>query len=162
MSDLPKLSRRDWFRLSLSGKEKSPAATNSKVVDQKQTRVASISATGLTPIEHPPNHDGMDLSELPPMREATLTTSQVNELFGDIASVGSDILLMQRRGGGPSARAVARSVGETEQLEAAKIALLSGQLGRVQIRYRWRSSQWIDTLESVDGGFRLVRIEHRG
>ena len=47
-----------------------------------------------------------------------------------------------------------------EQLELAHDAILDGSVGKIQIRYRWQDSLWIDTLERKDDVFRLVRIVH--
>ncbi len=92
------------------------------------------------------------------MRESILTVDQVQQLFDDIQSLATDILLMQRtthcRQAEPS-RANKRA-----QLVMARDALLSGSLTRLQLRYRWNNSDWIDTLERRDQGFRLVRIVH--
>ncbi|NQV25522.1 MAG: hypothetical protein HQ518_14275 [Rhodopirellula sp.] len=113
---------------------------------------------GLQAIAHPVNHDGMDLAELPPMREALLSEDQVRQLFSDIESLASDILLMQRSA--RSQRAAASKVTTEEQLRMAQDALLSGDVPRVQIRYRWQEANWIDTLERRDDGVRLIRIAH--
>jgi len=113
---------------------------------------------GLQPIEHPVNHDGMDLTELPPMREAMLSVEQVQQLFADIEALASEILLMQRSP--RSQRATSARVSTAEQLRTAKDALLSSTLPRVQIRYHWQAMNWIDTLERRDDGVRLIRIAH--
>lgn len=113
---------------------------------------------GLQAIAHPVNHDGMDLAELPPMREALLSEEQVRQLFSDIESVASDILLMQRSA--RSQRAAASKVTTEEQLRLAQATLLSGDAPRVQIRYHWQEANWIDTLERRDDGVRLIRITH--
>ena len=113
---------------------------------------------GLQPIAHPENHDGMNLSELPPMREALLSEEQVRQLFSDIKVLASDILLMQRSA--RSQRATASKTTTAEQLRAAQETLLSGTVPRVQIRYQWQAANWIDTLERRDNGVRLIRITH--
>ena len=145
MSTDKRMSRRDWFRL------KTPAAN--RMLGQ-QTR-STTNNQELQPIELPPNHDGMDLSELPPMREALLSCDQIGVLFGDIASQASDIQLMQRR-----ARSATPAKDGRDQLELAHNAILDGSVGKIQIRYRWQDSLWIDTLERKDDVFRLVRIVH--
>ena len=144
-----KLSRREWFRLRTAGDEQ-----------RETTEAANLSHEGLRPIEHPPNHDGLDMSVLPPMREAVLAASQIDELFRDIAEFADDVLLMQRSVVDRSAPQTSR-VTSREQLETARSMLKSGQVQRVQIRYQWQNSHWIDTLETQPNGFRLVRIEHR-
>lgn len=150
MNDSKKVSRRDWFRLRIPRENQ----MLSSVEDKPKT------GDTLRPVELPPNHDGMDLSQLPPMREANLTQEQVNALFQDIESLATDIQLMQRAR--QSNRASAANVSSKEQLQLAHSALLSGSVPRIQIRYRWQDSLWIDTLSSSGGEFELVRIAHRG
>lgn len=99
----------------------------------------------------------MDLKDLPPMRDAELSADEVNALFGDIGAMGSEILLMQRKS--TARRATAAKLDSQTELEVAKMALLSGKIQRVQIRYRWNKSLWIDTLSMVNRNFRLVRIK---
>jgi hypothetical protein len=154
MSDSPKLSRRDWFRLRpATAKQQSDSASRSSEVSIGQE------ARGLKPIAHPENHDGLDLSQLPPMREAVLRAEDVRQLFTDIESLATDVLLMQRTS--RTANATASRVHTSESLNAAKNALLSGGIRRVQLRYRWENTSWIDTLETQPVGFRLVRIAHQ-
>ena len=150
MSDAKKMSRRDWFRLARRAKTDgaNPSADNSM----------GDRADGLEPIERPVNHDGMDLSQLPPLREASLTADQVNQLFADIQELASDILLMQRSTRSP--RATASRATTVEQLHSAREAILNGTIPRLQIRYRWEAANWIDTLQSNGEEFRLVRIQH--
>ena len=66
MSEDKKISRRDWFRLRPSPKVSEDTA---KPTTNSMGEVLS----GLQAIDHPVNHDGMDLTELPPMREAFLS-----------------------------------------------------------------------------------------
>lgn len=144
-----KMSRRDWFRL------KSP---KSPVLNQwlgKQSETSKVSQ-GLQPVELPPNHDGMDLAELPPMREAFLSVEEIGSLFADIASLATDIQLMQRR----QTKGIANVGIDKEKLELARIAFLDGSVAKIQIRYRWQDALWIDTLERKEKGFRLLRIVH--
>ena len=150
MSDSEKLSRRDWFRLRHS-KPKPPIEKREAFVGQ--------TAIGLTPVEHPENHDGMDLSELPPMRESILTAEQVNDLFSDIAELAVDVMVMRRSRA--TSHASASRAESSKSLTIAKRSLLSGELPRVQIRYRWQDSLWIDTVESRPDGYRIIRIAHR-
>jgi hypothetical protein len=154
MSDSPKLSRRDWFRLRpATAKQQSDSASRPSEVSIGQE------ARGLQPIAHPENHDGLDLSQLPPMREAVLTAEDVRQLFADIETLATDVLLMQRTS--RTANATASRVHTSESLIAAKGALLSGGIRRLQLRYRWQDTAWIDTLEAHPDGFRLVRIAHQ-
>lgn len=172
MNDKQKLSRRDWFRLKRTDDTADKKTPISKTLGKgavKNSGGEKCSSTGksidrcsdepaLKEISHPPNHDGMDLSQLPPMREACLSDEQVQSLFSDIQLLGSNIQLMQRTFG--SQRAHAAEVESAEQLRIAKSELLNGRIARVQIRYRWQDSLWIDTLAKQDEGYRLVRISH--
>lgn len=159
MSDTSKMSRRDWFRL-LPCRPESETPTDIAPVATGNTATHSIGASPqcLQTIPHPENHDGMNLAELPPMREAFLSEEQVRQLFADIENLASDILLMQRLV--RSARTTVSSASTAEQLRMAQQSLLSGAISRVQIRYHWQASHWIDTLECNDAGIRLVRIAH--
>ena len=168
MTDDSKMSRRDWFRLrprlsesggteskgTGSNRIESNATETNKAVNHSMGEVPN----GLQAIAHPVNHDGMDLSELPPMREALLSEEQVRQLFSDIESLASDVLLMQRSA--RSQRATASRATTAEQLRTARDTLLSGSVPRIQIRYHWQEANWIDTLERRDNGVRLVRITH--
>ena len=161
MTNSPQLSRRDWFRLRVPHQN--------QMLDENKTppqstganqAVRSTEPSGLASIEHPPNHDGMDLSQLPPMREATLSSEQVIALFADIEQLGTDILLMQREAGARRASGTQRADTKAK-LALAQTALLNGSIPRLQIRYRWQDQQWIDTLKRQDDGFHIVRIAHQ-
>lgn len=141
-----RLTRRDWFRL------RRPASSQAAARPRKEQLLGEEQTRGLQPTEQPPNHDGMDLSELPPMHEALLTTDQVADLFADLAACATDVRLQTRR------RAPDGDLPST--LQHARERLLSGELPRLQIRYRWQESHWIDTLEHRSDGIRLVRIRH--
>lgn len=150
MSDSETESRRDSFRLRLHRRDAATASHREASVGEQ--------AVGFNPVAHPPNHDGMNLADLPPMREALLSREQVEEVFSDIEQLATDVLLMQR-----SSRTAQASVSQADRshnLQVAKTSLLSGSLARVQIRYRWQGALWIDTLEAKPGGFRIVRITH--
>ena len=149
MSDSTKISRREWFRLRVPHQ-------NKLLSDSKTPAESEV----LKAIEHPPNHDGLDLSELPPMREAILSADQVHSLFTDIEKLATDVLLMQRSSNAP--RASVSRADTKSQLEFAKTTLLTGKVQKLQIRYRWQDSLWIDTLATQPQGFRLVRIAHAG
>lgn len=133
-------SHRDWFRLRLSQ------------------------------VPAPPNYHGMDLSELPPMSEAVLDGNQLNSLIQDIRLLASDITLMKqdplaaRSQDKQDGTSDGKSFSQAEVanlLETAGTWLQSGQIQRLQIRYVWENSRWIDTLERKPEGFRLVRICHQ-
>lgn len=158
MPENTRMSRRDWFRLSPTRDDmktpviNAPAPTREPIIGHGQE--------ALRPVTVPENHGGINLSELPPMRESQLTKEQVQQLFSDIDLLASDVLLMQRL---PNAqRTSANAVASADQLKTTMISLVAGTIARVQIRYRWEESNWIDTLERSDNGFRLVRIQHRG
>ena len=161
------MSRRDWFRLR---PRRSEADTRADIT-ASEARRQTLSATehsmgesphGLQPIAHPENHDSMNLSELPPMREALLSEEQVRQLFADIEALACDILLMQRsaRSQRATASTSASKVTTAEQLRIAQQTFLSGSVPRLQIRYHWQTANWIDTLERRDNGVRLIRITH--
>lgn len=150
-----KLTRRDWFRLrkphqnQLLGTQPNTTSSSSE---------QPVSLSPLKTIEHPVNHDGMDLSQLPPMSEAELVAQQVDDLIADIRQLGTHVTLMYR---GISDLYSGELVGSAlDQLLAARNELLSGRLSRIQIRYHWDGFFWIDTLEARNGNFRLVRIRH--
>ena len=158
MADSTKMSRREWFRLRLPEPEAEPQSTPPPPSAKECSTAIGQSAVGLSDVVHPPNHDGMDLSELPPMREALLSAEQVEQLFSDIDQLGADILLMQRSS--RAGRANVSSADTTRNLQIAKTSLLSGTISRIQIRYRWQDTLWIDTLESKPEGYRIIRIAH--
>ena len=156
MPENARISRRDWFRLRPQRSEAETPLDNTPVVDRKP--VMGQSQETLRPVAIPENHGRIDLTELPPMRESLLAEEQVRQLFSDIESLASAVLLMQRL---PNAqRATTPGLSTTEQLRAAETTLLSGSIPRVQIRYHWEAVNWIDTLERREGGIRLVRIQH--
>jgi hypothetical protein len=93
------------------------------------------------------------------MREAVLTADQVQSLFTDIEQLATDVQLMQRSSN--SQRAVVAPPAISTHLELAKSSLLGGQVARLQLRYRWQQSLWIDTLAAHADGYHLVRIAHR-
>ncbi len=112
----------------------------------------------LQPIDLPPNHDGMDLAQLPPMREALISFDEADSLFSDLESNATNIQLFQK-----DAQSKTGQLSGTNKLslQFARTALLEGRIQRLQIRYSWNGADWIDTLEAKSNCFRLVRIEHR-
>ena len=163
MADGNKMSRRDWFRLRprrMESDASTDVAASELPVEPPIGAEHSMGEAphGLQPISHPENHGGVNLTELPPMREALLSEEQVRQLFSDIEGLASDVLLMRRS---PiSQRATASTATTAEQLRAAQEALLSGTIPRLQIRYHWQAASWIDTLELREQGVRLIRITH--
>lgn len=160
MSDNARISRRDWFRLRPVRRVDEPLPGNAMVASPTQP-AHSMGQTqeALQPVNLPENHGGIDLAELPPMREMMLSEEQVRQLFADIVSQASEVLLMQRLPHAQSASAPTLST--PEQLSAAQVSLLSGSVPRLQIRYHWQEVNWIDTLERRAEGVRLVRIKHQ-
>ena len=142
---------RDWYRLHRS-------RTGERLEPGRKGATIGKAAVGLKPITEPVNHDGMDLSILPPMREALISQDDVRRLFADIEASASDVLLMQRSCS--ARRATASRAISASQLEVAMDSLLEGVVSRLQIRYRWRATDWIDTLETQESGYRLIRIAH--
>jgi len=147
MKNGPDMSRRDWFRLRVP--------RENAWLDQEQE--PNNAAKSLAPIELPPNHDGMDLADLPPLREATLMRDEFVSLLDDIQTHGNDIQLMQRRTADSQRTNV---LPVSTAISTAKQAFLRGKVSRLQIRYRWQDSLWIDTIENRDDQIRLVRIAH--
>lgn len=137
----PTMNRRDWFRL------RSP-----KEADQLPN------SPRLQPIDLPPNNDGMDLSALPPMCEALISRDEVQLLFADLVDHATNIQLFHK---GRNARADQQAGTSPDSLPIAASAFLQGLTARLQIRYSWNGADWIDTVETKDIGYRLVRIEHR-
>ncbi len=163
MADGNKMSRRDWFQLRPRRVESDTPIDVATSEAPSEPPIATKhfmgeAPNGLQPIAHPENHDGMNLSELPPMREALLSEEQVRQLFSDIEALASDVFLMQRSA--RSQRATASVATTVEQLRTAQESLLSGTVPRVQIRYHWQAANWIDTLERREDGVRLIRITH--
>lgn len=147
MSDAGRMTRRDWYLLGPN------RATGDNV-----SELDGAAQRGLQPIAQPINHDGLDLSELPPMREAMLSVDQIKQLFRDLNEHATDIVLMRRTL--QSSRAQAAPVATPNDLQLACEALLGGQVPRVQIRYKFAGADWIDTVERRESVFRLVRIVH--
>ncbi len=139
------VSRRDWFRLR--------APAENRMLSKASTGSPSPINT-FQEVTQPPNHSGLDLSKLPPLSEAELDWDEVHQLIDDIRNLTDEITLMR------SAEKTASRAHAREQLLAAAAALQSGQVNRIQIRYRWDGAQWIDTLERRGESFRLVRIRH--
>lgn len=144
-------TRRDWFRLR--------RPHQNRLLGQPDAAASSTRPTALKPVDLPPNHDGMDMSQLPPMREALLSADQVHDLMVDVKQLGTDIQLMQRQAG--ANRATVSDADTPERLDLAGTALLSGRVPRLQVRYRWQDTLWIDTLTTQPDGYALIRIAHR-
>ncbi len=158
-------NRRDWFRLFASSGSKSSRVEESTSARSRPRPpgqpAIGPAGSGLQPIAAPVNHDGMDLSTLPPMREAVLSAEEVQQLFADVATYATDVLLMERNVGRGRPMAGATDLTITQRLELACDGMLNNRLPRIQVRYHWSDTSWIDTLETRPDGYRLVRIAHR-
>jgi len=140
MSDQqPEMTRRNWFRLT------KPVVPQDKLGVERQA--------GMQSIEEPVNHGGVDLASLPPMHEATLDSKEVASLFADLKRHATAVQLIARRAAG-------NSPDQSADLSSACDQLLGGKVRKLQIRYEWQNARWIDTLECLPNGFRLVRIQH--
>jgi hypothetical protein len=146
-----KLSRRDWLGLRFAKKS---ASRRENELNSRH----HLAAHGLTPIAAPPSFDNLEPSQFPQLREAMLTTDQVEELFSDIQQFATDVTFVRKLSVGKNQRTT--GADSTAQLSSVKVSLLTGKLARLQIRYRWQSETWIDTLERQGSNFRLVRIAH--
>lgn len=170
MKNSHQLSRRDWFRLKLPRQPSMLDDPKNELSLEREPDSPLSSATedgspaacdsGMKPIDLPPNHDGLDLSKLPPMREATISSEQVAALFSDIEQLATDVLLMQRTRGSHQ-RAETSKADTPSKLGLAQNALLEGAISRLQVRYRWQNQLWIDTLKRESDGFHIVRIAHQ-
>lgn len=139
MSKQQQLSRRDWFRL--------------RVPKPNHDQLGSHQHVGMQPVTEPPNHDGLDLSQLPPVHEAILTADQVRSLFCDLEHQAQHVQLLVR----------GASTSDTELAEYLRHTcdqLLAGSIAKIQVRYEWQDARWIDTLELKPDGIRIVRIKH--
>ena len=160
MNDSKKPSRRDWFRLNV------PVKNQSEIGEDRGNRQSTLDSDSSDPsksilkaVELPPNYGGVELAELPPMREAVLSADQIRNLISDISELAADVVLMHRAEGAQKTDGVSK-VDSTKQLELSRDLLISGKVARLQIRYRWRNADWIDTLKRVPEGFHIVRIAH--
>jgi len=117
-----------------------------------------LGATGrarMQPLAKPPNHDGLDMSELPPVHQAELSKEELAALFADVGQCATNIEIIGQRNapGQLDINALLQSLLEK---------LLRGEVEKTQIRYAWRSIRWIDTIQRDANRFRLVRIGHSG
>jgi hypothetical protein len=90
---------------------------------------------------------------LPALQQAELDTATLAQLFTDLAQCTRVIAVLPRF----SARTLVPP--QTMELEAAHAGLVDGTLRGVQVRYRYDSREWTDTLLALGPGrTRLVRI----
>lgn len=92
---------------------------------------------------------------MPQMREAILTAEDVDSMLADWKA-HTQLLHVSGKG------RLRTQVGDSTILsvDGAVEQLISGQLLAIQVRYRFDSYQWTDTLLNAPGGFRLVRCRH--
>jgi hypothetical protein len=133
------LSRRDWFRLRLPKPE--------------PDLLGADESGEMQPVADPPNHDGLDLSELPPVHEAILQPEQIRALFQDLERHATNVQLLARG-------ASATDEELAEYLHRTCEGLIEGRIKKLQVRYVWQEARWIDTLELKPNGIRIVRIKH--
>jgi hypothetical protein len=152
MNEKP-ITRRDWFRL----KQRPDILSDSAA--EAPARLPRVLDQNFDSIPLPPNHDGLDLSALPPICEAMLDAVKVSELANDISELGQEVTLMQRSAA--EGQAVASKATTQSKLSLAFDSLLTGRIQRLQIRYHWNGANWIDTLERRNEQFRLVRVCHQ-
>lgn len=145
------ISRRDWFRL---GKVQPDEVSQPAV----SLNGYGASDQNLQLVATPENHSGSELRQLPPIGEALLDQSQLDQLFLDIRQFGINVQCVQRR----TERSAEPMTHEDSLIQLAMVhqQLSSGLLQRAQVRYQWDGQNWIDTLERKSGNYRLVRIGH--
>ncbi len=83
-----------------------------------------------------------------PMYEGVLDDAQVRQLRDDLTTVAS-VIEVRVRGAAP---------GRSYSLDEALDQLQRRETPAVQVRYRHDDALWCDTLQSVEGGVRLVRL----
>ncbi len=91
--------------------------------------------------------------EVTPLQVAMLDAEMLEQVFFDVGAAAE--LLEVAIKGGAETRGAVGGVG----LEEARDALVSGTAVGVKLRYRYRGTEWWDTLVRVEGGVRLVRRE---
>ena len=92
-------------------------------------------------------------ADLPSVHTAVLNAETLDALFSDL-SLAARILDVRAKG-----QALGYSSTDAWSLEAARVALLGGQLIGIQVRYVLGVEIWRDTLMRTPEGTRLVRIK---
>lgn len=87
------------------------------------------------------------------VQEAVLDDGTLQQLFFDLSQLAQIVEVRLKA----AERAYATDSAPT--LEAARHAVATRDALAVQLRYRYRNAEWIDTILRVDGGFRLVRVQ---
>jgi hypothetical protein len=91
---------------------------------------------------------------LPPLQEAMLDDTTLNQLFFDVAHA-AELVSISLKG---ASTAHASESADPRVLDVAQRLLIEGGLLGVQLRYRYQGSSWLDTLLRTPGGVRLVRL----
>ena len=90
--------------------------------------------------------------KLPPIQQATLTSTQLDLLVSDITGL-TEVLEVRLKGG-----AEAHSTETAPTFAEGIQSLREGALVGVQVRYRHSGQEWLDTLIRGPEGIRLVRM----
>jgi len=91
---------------------------------------------------------------VPLMVEGLIDATTLRQLFADLAS--SAVVIDVREKGDPRGYAL-----PTELMpELARDRLLGGLTRAVQVRYRYDSHEWTDTILGMPTGYRVVRCRH--
>lgn len=91
---------------------------------------------------------------VPLMVDGVIDAITLRQLFSDLAT--STTVIGLREKGGPTTYSGADEPTSDEALAR----LLSGIARATQVRYRFDSHEWTDTILTVPGGFRVVRCRH--
>lgn len=92
---------------------------------------------------------------LPDLHEAMLDEVLEEKLFTDVGAVTELLGVFVK--GGPTERAS----GDPLDFAAAVALWRRGEVRALQLRYRFESVEWFDTLMRTPKGTRLVRVGHR-
>ena len=92
---------------------------------------------------------------VPLMTEGVIDAATVRQLTADLESAAVVRSVREKAGPGYAAP-------DDQPLPVVINRLLSGAARAVQINYQYDGHEWVDTLLSVPGGFRLVRCRHEG
>lgn len=92
-----------------------------------------------------------------PLQDSLLDEVSVGQLFFDIANAAELIAVLQK---GTATQRAGGAASSPDALEDAHRALATGQIGGVQIRYRFGGEEWWDTLLRTERGVRLIRVSH--
>ncbi len=90
--------------------------------------------------------------QLPALTQAVLDPATLDALFRDLAAC-TEILAVV-----PKTAAQTMTAPVPIDLATARAGLASGQFRGVQVRYRYESKEWCDTLMATPAGVRLVRL----